>query len=115
MATPNINPAEAKINAGRCKLVRNKRNGAEFPRNDESPNAWYVLYERALLHPEEFEVEYEVELAETVLGAAQFTESELKSMNMPRLRKIALDYELTGNSKDELINGIIKAQLKARG
>lgn len=113
MATPNINPAEAKINAGRCKLIRNKRTGNAFERF-EGGSGWYHMYERALLHPEEFEIEYDQEEAKTVMGMVQYTQGELHRMTVPKLRKIALEYEVTGDSKEELIHGIIEAQAKLK-
>jgi hypothetical protein len=113
MATPNINPTEARINAGRCKLIRNKRTGNTFERFDGG-QGWYHMYERALLHPEEFEIEYEGEKAETVMGIAQYTQGELQKMTVPKLRKIALEYEVTADSKEDLIRVIIEAQAKLK-
>ena len=113
MATPNINPTEARINAGRCKLIRNKRTGNILERFDGG-TGWYFMYERALLHPEEFEVEYDGESAETVMGMAQYTQGELQNMTVPKLRKIALEYEVTANSKEDLIRVIIEAQAKLK-
>ena len=113
MATPNINPAEARINAGRCKLIRNKRTGNSFERF-EGGQGWYHMYERALLHPEEFEIEYDQAEAETVMGMVQYTIGELQRMTVPKLRKIALEYDVTADSKDDLIRVIIEAQAKLK-
>ena len=113
MATPNINPAEAKINAGRCKLIRNKRTGNTFERFDEG-QGWFHLYERALLHPEEFEVEYDQPETETVMGMVQYSQGELQRMTVPKLRKIAIEYDVTADSKDALIRVIIEAQAKMK-
>ena len=48
------------------------------------------------------------------MGVVQYTIGELQRMTVPKLRKIALEYDVAADSKEELIRVIIEAQAKLK-
>ena len=105
-------PMEAIQESKRCNKIVNRRSGAEFLRNLDPVNKWEVLYHRAICNKDEFDCFYDSETAAEgeVKGKVTYTKADLETKSMPHLRKIGEQFEVTGVSKAEIIERILKAQ-----
>lgn len=98
------------LNARRCVSVRNRHSGLTFKREDMSAMDWAMLFDRAFRNPDEFESNYDAELAKDVTAAYKYTEEELRPKTLRDLKSIALERGATGENKNELIKNIVAAQ-----
>jgi hypothetical protein len=106
-----MTPDEITINAQRCCKITHNFTGQENQRPDnKAAQYWRNLFERSILYPADWTVEYDEEVAKVVQGEFLWKEHELRSQSVPNLRKIARKLDTTGAGKDELILNIIKAQ-----
>jgi hypothetical protein len=102
-----LNPADV-INAQRCSKVINKINGNEFVRDLDPRSGWVHVYQRASMHPEEFDLVFDK--TETKDGKIQYSEPDLKGIDVAQLQQIATSYGVGGRGKRELIANILGAQ-----
>lgn len=106
-----MSPNEISINAQRCCKVTNILTGQEMVRPDVASSAyWRTLFERAVMKPTEFEIEYDSEAAKQIMGEVMWSEKELREKSIPDLRKICKKLNTTGSGKDELVKNILLAQ-----
>ena len=102
-----LNPADV-LNSQRCIKVINKLTGAEFERDPDPRAGWEFLYQRAAIHPEEFECIYSKQKDEH--GKILYTEADLKILDVAQLQTIANGMGLSGRGKKELILNILSGQ-----
>ena len=106
-----MSPNEITINAQRCCKITNILTGQEMVRPAAAASAyWRTLFERAVMKPGEFEVEYDAEAAKQIMGEVLWSEKELREKSIPDLRKLCKKFNTTGSGKDELVNNILLAQ-----
>lgn len=106
-----MNETEYTINAQRCKRIYNKQTDQEAlrPENRIAPY-WRNLFVYAVDHPQEFDLEYDSEVAKQVMGEYMWQEKELREKSVPDLRKICTKLGTTGQGKDEMVKNILLAQ-----
>ena len=106
-----MSPNEITINAQRCCKITNLISGKEMERPEiASSTYWRTLFERAVMKPTEFEIEYDSEAAKQIMGEVMWSEKELREKSIPDLRKICKKLNTTGSGKDELVKNILLAQ-----
>lgn len=116
--TNQLVSADVAIESRLCTKIVNKKTGHEWDR-DLSPNGhWDVLYGRALMHPEEFEVLMEAESRRVVEFEGDhgnerrpvFSVADLKALGKGKLDEIGRMYGVRDTRKPNLIIKIINAQ-----
>lgn len=108
MALSNIlNPRDV-INAQRCVKIVNKITGNEFERDLDPRSGWVHIYQRAALHPEEFDCLYDREDRKD--GKVTYSDADLKIMDVAQLQQIANSFGVGGRGKKELILNILTHQ-----
>ncbi len=112
MAEATIEINKEELDARRCaRIINKKSSGAVFDRNLEPTAKWPILYAYAKLNQDEFDVEYDSDIAPVdSKGDVIYDNSLLRTKNMPELHKIGSKFGVTGRSKDEIISRILKAQ-----
>lgn len=108
MAQTNfLNPSDV-INAQRCVKIVNKITGNEFERDLDPRSGWVHIYQRASMHPEEFDCIYDRE--ERKDGKVVYNEADLKALDVAQLQQIANGLGVGGRGKKELILNILTNQ-----
>lgn len=101
------------LDSRRCSKIINKATGNVFERSPLEIDRWEFVYKHAKKNPDEFECEYDRQIAAKD-GEEDtpyiYEESHLRVMSMPQLRKIAEPLGVTGVSKDQIIKRILEAQ-----
>lgn len=111
MAAKLVNDNMLELDARRCVSVTNKMTGNKFNRPDNpGDQGWYLLYENCKLNSSDWGFEFDAELASEVKGEYKYSEQELTTFSMPKLRKIGAELGATGEGKPDLIKAILKAQ-----
>lgn len=99
------------LDSRRCAKIFNKLTGNTFERSTNEFDRWEFVYKYAKKNPDEFECEYDREIATGGPDLEhEFDESELRPMSMPSLQKVAKPLGVTGRSKEEIIKRILDAQ-----
>ncbi len=100
------------LDSRRCSRIFNTKTGQAFERSTNEIDRWEFLYKYAKKNPDEFECDYDREIAanDGVDGKEQFEEGDLRPLSMPKLQSIAKPLNVTGRSKDEIIKRILEAQ-----
>lgn len=99
------------IDCKRCSEIINKITGNVFKRNLDPSAKWVLTYKNAKLNQDEFECVYDKEILKSDDdGNIIWNKEQLESMNMPELQKIGRGLSVTGRSKVELIDRILKKQ-----
>ena len=101
------------LDSRRCAKIINTKTGNVFERSPLEIDRWEFLFKYAKKNPDEFQCEYDREMAsrpDDPESLPIYEEAHLRLMSMPELRKIAKPLEVTGVSKDEIIKRILEAQ-----
>jgi hypothetical protein len=104
--------SEKDINrAARVPKIINKTSGEVIYRNSDPSQKWPLVVDNAFKKPDEFQV-YEDELVSPSdeEGNIVWEEPDLRLKSMPELRKIGQNLSVTSNSKEKIIELIIKKQ-----
>lgn len=114
MATLNLREvlSEAEINrAARVPKIICKNSGETIYRNMDPSQKWPLVVDNALKKPDEFQV-FEDEITSPVdeEGNIVWEEADLRLKSMPELRRIGQNLSVTSNSKEKIIELIIKKQ-----
>jgi len=91
----------------RCFRITNLMTGVVYERTGEESQRWPILYKRAALEPTCFERSFD-KLADELDHI--YTEEELKSMDIKRLKEIASVFGSTAKGKLFLIKDILASQ-----
>lgn len=103
---------EAEINrAARVPKIICKNSGETIYRNMDPSQKWPLVVDNALKKPDEFQV-FEEELTSPTdeEGNIMWEEADLRLKSMPELRKIGQGLSVSSNSKEKIIELIIKKQ-----
>lgn len=99
------------LDSRRCNKIINTKTGTEFERSTNEIDRWEFLFKYAKKNPDEFECDYDREIANQEPGSkSNYQEGDLKVMSMPTLQKVAKPLGVTGRSKEEIIKRILDAQ-----
>lgn len=102
-----LNPSDV-LNSQRCIKIINKITGMEIERDPDPRAGWEFLYQRASLHPEEFDCIYCKE--KDAQGKIMYSEADLKILDVAQLQQIANSMGIGGRGKKELILNILSGQ-----
>lgn len=99
------------LDSRRCNKIINVKTGTEFVRSTNEIDRWEFVFKYAKKNPDEFECEYDREVAaDGPDGLTVYEEGDLRPLSMPKLQGIAKPLGVTGRSKDEIIKRILEAQ-----
>lgn len=99
------------LDSRRCNKIINVKTGTEFVRSTNEIDRWEFVFKYAKKNPDEFECEYDREIAASGTEDDKvYEEGDLRPLSMPKLQSIAKPLGVTGRSKDEIIKRILEAQ-----
>ncbi len=99
------------LDSRRCSKIYNKLTGQYFERSLNEIDRWEFVFKYAKKNPDEFECEYDREIAASGPDdKTNYEEGDLRPLSMPKLQGIAKPLGVTGRSKDEIIKRILEAQ-----
>lgn len=108
MAKTHFLDPNVVINSQNCYKVINKLTGSEFDPSQMDGMSWSFVYQRAAMHPEEFECLYGKKT--TSEDKVIYTAADLKAYDVSQLQTIATEFGVGGTGKKSLIENILTAQ-----
>jgi hypothetical protein len=103
--------AEAYDQASRVIKITCKNSGEIINKTADPSQKWHLLAWNAIKKPDEFEVTVDELMSPVdVEGNIVWEEPDLRIKSMPELRKIGQGLSVTSNSKEKIIELILKKQ-----